>query len=214
MSKMTSDEDKQIRESAVQYIKERYQKELVITKVTKGRILGDYGIEGTIKDGKNTPVVIVSEPPKGFHDSYVKSLFSDELEPSMKELANRTFDLRMVDRFTYGYKKDAERKYTGQIPSVFDVLKKGDKDLVLHVDLSVYQQAGQAQKVISQFLHELKKMNFNDIGIVVYVYDDSLKSASKKEDSDKYLLERYNIFTDVQTMDINNLESYKTVIKK
>ncbi|WP_072335156.1 hypothetical protein [Thermoactinomyces sp. DSM 45891] len=219
-SKMTSNEEQQIKESAIQYIQRTYGKEFVIDKISKGRVLGDYSINGTVKDGKNTSIYVgvgVDSPDgDGFKDSYVNRLFTNEIEPSIKELASKTFDLRWIrDGFFYGYKEGVKRKYTLDIPSALDVLKRGDKDICLRLSLDIYKQDERTTASISNLLQEIKKMNFHDIGVVVYVYDNTLKSASKDEDSGKHLLERYNIFNDnVQTMDINSLESYKTVIKK
>ncbi|SFX46035.1 hypothetical protein SAMN04487866_10895 [Thermoactinomyces sp. DSM 45891] len=215
-SKITPDEEHKVKESTVQYIQEKYGKEFVITKVTKGRILGDYNIHGTIKDGKNTPVFVGLEPPKKFSDTYVDHLFTAELRPSIKELATKIFDLRtMEDNFSFGYRDGVKRKYTHEIPSVFEVLKRGDKDLRLDVGLHVYNQGGQAQVAVTKFLQELQRMYFNKVAVTIYIYDDQLKSTSKKEDPGNYMLLRYIITNDdIQKLNVNDLEQFKTVIKE
>lgn len=218
-SNMTSEEEQRVKDSAVQYIKKTYNKELVIKDITKGRVVGDYSIHGTIKDGKDTPVYVgvgVNSPDgDGFDDSYVNQLFTTELEPHIQKIAQHTFDLRqMRDGFSYGYRDKIKRKYTSEIPSVWEVLKKGDKDFRLRLTLEVYQQVGQVEVSISKFIQELKKMNFNEVGLTVFVYDGSLKSRSDKKDADDYRMQRYGLHGDIQTMDVNNLKLDKMEFKK
>jgi hypothetical protein len=57
-------------------------------------------------------------------------------------------------------------------------------------------------------------MNFNEILINIYVYDDQLKTDSKNKDEGKYLLYRYKFSEkDIQKMDIDNIDinQYKMV---
>lgn len=215
LSKMTPEEEAKVKDAAVNYIKTTYQKDYVVQEIEKDHVFGAYyNIDGYLQDGKKTPVFITGNPPDSFRDSYVSELWSSELEPHITEIANKTGDLIRMLNVSYGYKDDVERKYKGNIPSVFEVLKKGDKDLSLNMEFSIYQHGGQEKADIARFLNELKKMNFNDVTVTVFVYDDQLKSAPKSEDAGKYLLVRYNISGDIQTIDPNHLEPYKTVIKE
>ncbi|SDZ00512.1 hypothetical protein [Thermoactinomyces sp. DSM 45892] len=217
LSKMTPEEEQKVKEQARQYIKEKYHKEFAVKEIFKSRVTGaSYDVRGTIQDGKNTPFTVMIEPPKEIRDTYIRRLFSDELKLPIKRLAEQIFDLRLMeDNLICSFRDGMGAKYTGEIPSVFEVLKKGDKALYFQVNLEVYEKSDQAQKEISNFLQSLKEMNFHEVTVVVYVYDNRLKSAPKKEDADKYLLYRYNITPDdIQTIDINNLEPYKTKIKE
>lgn len=209
---MTPDEEKKVKEAAIQYIKDTYEKDYVVKKIHKDRVFGSsYDIEGVIQDGKNTPVYITGTPGD-FVDSYVSGLWTDELEPHITKLVKNTMDLRKIDHFSYS-NGTAKTKYKGEIPSVFEALKKGEKDFLLNVRLEIYQHGGQEKEGISRLLKELQKMNFNDVSVTIFVYDDKLKSSQKNEDADNHLLSRYNISGDIQTMDLNNLDQYKTVIK-
>ncbi|WP_143123656.1 hypothetical protein [Thermoactinomyces sp. DSM 45892] len=214
---MTPEEEQKVKEQASQYIKGKYHKEFTVQEISKNRVTGaSYDVSGTIQDGKNTPVIVMLEASNEPIDTYIHTLFSNELTPHIKKVASQIFDLRsMEDNLTYNYRDGVERKYKSEIPSVLEVLKKGDKDLYLQTSLRVYEKSDQAKQEISSFLQSLKEMNFNKVIIVVYVYDNALKSASKKEDVGKYLLYRYNITPDdIQTIDVNNLEPYKTKIKE
>ncbi|SEM94198.1 hypothetical protein [Lihuaxuella thermophila] len=216
LATMSPQEEAKIKEAAVQYMKETYQKDFVVTEIIKGdEFTGTYFIQGYAKDGRKTPVLILGTSPKDFNDSYADEFWSNELKPHMKKIASKTMDLRKLESMTYGYKDPkAKPKYTGDLPSVFELLKKGDKDLSLDVVLEIYQHGGREKEDIARFLNELKKMNFNEVIMEIFVYDDQLKSAPKDEDPGKHLLVRYNISGDVQTIDPTRLDPYKTVIKE
>jgi hypothetical protein len=80
----------------------------------------------------------------------------------------------------------------------------------------VYEQNGQYEQGIKNFLKELKELNFNQIGVAVFVYGDKLKTAPEGTNDRDYILYRYNIsIDDIQKIDIDhhNLDQYKTVIK-
>lgn len=212
-SQMTPEEEQKVRDAAVQYIQDTYQKEFVIEEINKDQVFGNsYDINGYIKDGKNTPVYITGKPGD-FQDSYVSQLWTDELTPHLKQLFQKHLDLRNVNTLSYtdGTKKT---NYKGEIPSVFDVLEKGEKDFTLQLTLDVYEQNGQVETGITQLLQDLKQMNFNKVIITIFVYDDQLKSDPDNQKPQDQLLTRYNISGDIQQMNITNLESYKTVIKK
>lgn len=134
------------------------------------------------------------------------------MEPHIKEIANKTVDLRKIRNLSYR-DGNVKTKYKGNIPSVIDVLKKGEKDFSFLLRFEIYQRGDQEKADITRFLNELKKMNFNEVTVTIFVYDDQLKFSPKSEDPGKYLLARYNISGDIQTLDLNNLEQYKTVIK-
>lgn len=213
-SKMTPVEEAKVKEAAILYVKNNYQKNFVVEKVEKDRIAGDYyDIEGYIEDERKTKFSIIGNLPDKFEDSYVLYLWSDELEPHITKMISQFMDFRKMENLTYGYNDDVERKYKGDIPSAFEILKKGDKDLSLVTSFEIYEHGGQYKEEISKFLSELKKMNFNEVTTTIFVYDDQLKTASAKEDSGKHLLVRYNISGDIQTMDLSDLEKYKTQIK-
>ncbi|WP_139179441.1 hypothetical protein [Lihuaxuella thermophila] len=216
MSTMTREEEAKIKEAAVQYMKETYQKDFVVTEIIKGNeFTGIHYIRGYVEDGRKTSVLISGTTPENFHDSYPYAFWSNELKPHMKKIASKTMDLRKMEHLTYGYKDPkAKPKYTGDLPSVFELLKKGDKDLSLNVVLEIYQHGGREKEDIARFLNELKKMNFNKVSVTVFVLEDQLKSAPKDEDPGKYLLVRYNITGDAQTIDPTHLDPYKTVIKE
>jgi hypothetical protein len=101
---------------------------------------------------------------------------------------------------------------------VFEVLKNGgDPEYKLNVTLRVYEQNGQYEQGIKNFLKELKRLNFNQVGVTIFVADDELKSAPKEAEESQYTLYRYNIhFEDIQNIDIDHhdLNQYKTVIKE
>lgn len=214
-SHMTQTEEKTAKEKVIQYVKRTYQKNFIITDIDKDHVMGGYyDIHGFVQDGKEkTTFMVTWTPPNDFRDSYALAKWSNELEPWMKETAQKTMDLWKMENMTYGYKDNVENKYTGDVPSVFEILKRGDKDLSLVVSFNIYDHRGQSQAQISKFLNELKKMNFNEVIIEIFVYDDKLKTASKNIDTDKYAIYRYNISGDIQKIDINNLDQYKTDLR-
>lgn len=210
---MTSEEEQSVKEAAIQYIQQTYQKELVVQKINKDRVFGhSYDINGYVKDGKNTPVFITGRPG-AFQDSYVSRLWTDELEPHIKQLIQKNFDLRSITTFSY---TDGTNKtnYKGEIPSVFKVLEKGEKDFTFKLTFEVYEQNGKVESAIFQLLQDLKKMNFIKVIVTIFVYDDELKSTPNHENPLNQLRLRYNINGNLQQMDIQHLDSYKTVIKQ
>ncbi|MBA4543290.1 hypothetical protein H1164_10320 [Thermoactinomyces daqus] len=213
-SYMTQAEEKKVKEAVIDYIQKRYNKNFEVQQIDKDHLFGaDYTIRGKIKDGKDTIIYVTGNPPNDFQDTYVPQLWTDELEPRITKYAKETMDFRLMKNIVYG---DGTKKttYTGEIPSVYDVLKNGgDKDFTLTLSIEIYDHHGQSQAEISKFLNELKKMNLNEVIIEIFVYDDKLKTISKKTDTDNYAIYRYNISGDIQKIDINNLDQYKTVIK-
>ncbi|MBH8602374.1 hypothetical protein [Thermoactinomyces sp. CICC 23799] len=210
-------EEKKIKEKAIQYIKDTYNKDFEVSEVSKDLFTGQtYSVEGNIKDAKNTYVEIIMEPNE-IRDTYVETLWTEELTPKITSLVKKDFDVRRIENigFSDGTKKD---KYTGKIPSVFEVLKNGvDPEYKLNVTLRVYEQNGQYEQGIKNFLKELKRLNFNQVGVTIFVADDELKSAPKEAEESQYTLYRYNIhFEDIQNIDIDHhdLNQYKTVIKE
>ena len=210
-------EEKEIKEKAIRYIKDTYNKEYEVSDVTKDFLSGQiYTVEGNIKDDKNTYVAIIMEQNE-IRDTYVETLWTEELKPKITSLVQKHFDERKIEHIAYsnGPKKD---KYTGEIPSVFEVLKNGvDPEYKLNVTLRVYEQNGQYEQGIKNFLKELKRLNFNQVGVTIFVADDELKSAPKEAEESQYTLYRYNIhFEDIQNIDIDHhdLNQYKTVIKE
>ncbi|WP_232337702.1 hypothetical protein, partial [Thermoactinomyces sp. CICC 23799] len=174
-----------------------------------------YTVRGNVKDQKNTQVSIIMEPNE-IRDTYVAALWTEELKPKITSLVEKDFDVREIEDITYanGTEKD---KYTGEIPSIFEILKNGgDPKYDLSVTLDVYEQNGQYEQGIKNFLKELKELNFNQIGVAVFVYGDKLKTAPEGTNDRDYILYRYNIsIDDIQKIDIDhhNLDQYKTVIK-
>jgi hypothetical protein len=214
---MDKAEEKEIKEKAIRYIKDTYNKEYEVSDVTKDFLSGQiYTVEGNIKDDKNTYVAIIMEQNE-IRDTYVETLWTEELKPKITSLVQKHFDERKIEHIAYsnGPKKD---KYTGEIPSVFEVLKNGvDPEYKLNVTLRVYEQNGQYEQGIKNFLKELKRLNFNQVGVTIFVADDELKSAPKEAEESQYTLYRYNIhFEDIQNIDIDHhdLNQYKTVIKE
>jgi uncharacterized protein (DUF2267 family) len=217
MGDMDWSEEKKIKEKAIQYIKDTYNKDFKVSDVSKDRFTGQtYTVRGNVKDQKNTQVSIIMEPNE-IRDTYVETLWTEELTPKITSLVKKDFDVRRIENigFSDGTKKD---KYTGKIPSVFEVLKNGvDPEYKLNVTLRVYEQNGQYEQGIKNFLKELKRLNFNQVGVTIFVADDELKSAPKEAEESQYTLYRYNIhFEDIQNIDIDHhdLNQYKTVIKE
>ncbi|KYQ87315.1 hypothetical protein AYX07_01010 [Thermoactinomyces sp. AS95] len=217
MGDMDWSEEKKIKEKAIQYIKDTYNKDYEVSEVSKDRFTGQtYTVRGNVKDQKNTQVSVIMEQNE-IRDTYVETLWTEELKPKITSLVQKHFDERKIEHIAYsnGPKKD---KYTGEIPSVFEVLKNGvDPEYKLNVTLRVYEQNGQYEQGIKNFLKELKRLNFNQVGVTIFVADDELKSAPKEAEESQYTLYRYNIhFEDIQNIDIDHhdLNQYKTVIKE
>ncbi|MBA4835043.1 hypothetical protein H1R82_00060, partial [Thermoactinomyces intermedius] len=126
-------EEKKIKEKAIQYIKDTYNKDFKVSDVSKDRFTGQtYTVRGNVKDQKNTQVSVIMEPNE-IRDTYVETLWTEELTPKITSLVKKDFDVRRIENigFSDGTKKD---KYTGKIPSVFEVLKNGvDPEYKLNV---------------------------------------------------------------------------------
>ena len=217
MGDMDGAEKKEIKEKAIQHIKEKYQKDYEVTEIDKNPATGQsYMIRGNIKDEQNTQVTVFIELPNEIRDTYVSKSWTEELSPKINSLIQKHFDVRKIKHINYsnGTQKD---KYTGDIPSVFNVLENGgDPDFALTITLEIYEKNGQYEQEIQSFLKELKGLNFNEIGVAVFVYEDKLKTAPEGTNDSDYLLYRYNIyFKDIQKVDIDqhDLDQYKTVIK-
>jgi hypothetical protein len=216
MEDMDKAEEKEIKAKAIQYIKDTYNKDFEVSEVSKDRFIGQtYTVRGNVKDQKNTQVSIIMEPNE-IRDTYVAALWTEELKPKITSLVEKDFDVREIEDITYanGTEKD---KYTGEIPSIFEILKNGgDPKYDLSVTLDVYEQNGQYEQGIKNFLKELKELNFNEIGVAVFVFEDKLKTAPEGTNDRDYILYRYNIsIDDIQKIDIDhhNLDQYKTVLK-
>lgn len=212
---MDQAEEKKAIEIAVQHIKKTYNKEFEVTDVDHTQVMESrYLIRGIVKDGKDTQATVYwTLPENTIKDSYVLNFWDNELEPKIKSLSEKLLDVRNINRISYtnGTK---ENKYTGEVPSVFEVLDNGgDKDYSFHWTGDVYEQNGQHETAIRAFLKQIQEMNFNRVVITVYVYDDPLKSASKNVDEDNYLLYGYTISSDdIQKANIDSLDlsQYKT----
>jgi hypothetical protein len=209
-------EDEELKEKAAQYIKEKYQKEFEVKGINRGRVTGTVYVDGIVKDGKDTETSIIWERNGQVGDTYVSVLWTNELKPKIEALANKHMEVRRIEDIVYSSGKID--KYTGNIPSVFEVLKNGgDPDFALQVTLRVYEHAGQFEKGLKEYLDEIKGLGINEIIITVFVVDDQLKSAQEDVKESSYTLYRYNIvINDIQKVDIVNLDlnQYKTVIKE
>jgi hypothetical protein len=216
MGDMDWSEEKKIKEKAIQYIKDTYNKDFKVSDVSKDRFTGQtYTVRGNVKDQKNTQVSIIMEPNE-IRDTYVAALWTEELKPKIKSLVEKHFDVRKIEHISYsnGTEKD---KYTGEIPSIFTILENGgDPEYEISLVLRIYEQNGQYEQGIKSFLKDLKELNFNEVGVEIFVADDDLKTSPKETQESKYTLYRYNIyFEDIQKVDIDHhdLDQYKTVIK-
>lgn len=217
MGELDQAEEKEIKEKAIQYIKDKYQKEYVVSEVVKNPATGQaYTIRGNIKDDQNTRVTVIIELPDEIRDTYVGKLWSEELKPEITSLAEKYMDINTVEDIAYtsGTKGDSVR---GEIPSVFEHLKNGgDQQFTLSISLRIYEQNGQYEQGIKRFLKELRGMHFHEVVMEIFVSDDELKTVSEKAEENKYTLYRYNIsIDDIQKIDIDhyNLDQYKTVLK-
>lgn len=217
MGEMDQAEEKEIKEKAVQYIKEKYQKEYEVSEVVKNPATGQsYTIRGNIKDDQNTRVTVIMELPDEIRDTYVGTLWTEELKPEITALAEKYLDINAMEDIAYtsGTKGDSVR---GVVPSVFEHLKNGgDQQFTLSISLRIYEQNGQYEQGIKSFLKELKGMHFHEVVMEIFVSDDELKTTPKEAEKSKYTLYRYNIsIDDIQSIDIDkhDLEQYKTVIK-
>ncbi|MBA4601809.1 hypothetical protein [Thermoactinomyces mirandus] len=214
---MDQAEEQKVRELAIDYTKKTYNKQFQVLEVSKNKATGQsYLIRGIIKDGKDTEITVILELPNEIRDTYVTTLWTEELKPEMTSLVEKHMDIRKIEHIGYsnGTKKD---QYTGEVPSVFEVLKKGgDREYALTTTLRIYEENGQYEEGIKEFLQEIKAMNFNSVSVTIFVADDELKSAPKNIEESNYTLYRYNVnIDDIQKVDINNLDldQYKTVIK-
>ncbi|MBA4595257.1 hypothetical protein H2C64_00060, partial [Thermoactinomyces vulgaris] len=63
MGDINQAEEKKIKEKAIQYIKDTYNKDFKVSDVSKDRFTGQtYTVRGNVKDQKNTQVSIIMEP--------------------------------------------------------------------------------------------------------------------------------------------------------
>ncbi|MGA8943147.1 MAG: hypothetical protein WB502_10580 [Thermoactinomyces sp.] len=216
VGQMDQAEEKQLKEQAIQYIQKKYNKEFEVIEVDKGRVTGTIYIDGIIKDGKDTSISIIWKKNDSMDDTYVSTLWTEELKPEITSILNKHFEVRRIQNIIYsdGTKKS---KYTGDVPSVFKVLGNGgDTDYSLDATVRIYENGGQYEEGLRELLKELQAMNFNELLIEIFVADDDLKSAPKDAEESNYTLYRYNInIDDIQKVNINNLDlnQYKTVIK-
>lgn len=216
VGQMDQAEEKQLKEQAIQYIQKKYNKEFEVIEVIKGRVTGTIRVRGIVKDGRDTNTTVFWERPDEIDDTYVTTLWTEELKPEITSIMNKHFEVRRIQNIIYsdGTKKS---KYTGDVPSVFKVLEKGgDSDYSLDATLRIYENGGQYEEGLRELLKELQAMNFNELLIEIFVADDELKSAPKNVEESNYTLYRYNVnIDDIQKVDINNidLDQYKTVIK-
>ncbi|MBA4601817.1 hypothetical protein [Thermoactinomyces mirandus] len=216
VGQMDQAEEKQLKEQAIQYIQKKYNKEFEVIEVDKGRVTGTIYIDGVVKDGEDTSISIIWKKNDSIDDTYVSTLWTEELKPEITSILNKHFEVRRVQSITYsnGTKKS---DYTGDVPSVFKVLENGgDSDYTLESTIRIYENGGQYETGLRELLKEIQSMNFNKFLIEIFVADDKLKSAPKNIEESNYTLYRYNInIDDIQKVDINNLDldQYKTVIK-
>ena len=212
---MNQEEEKKAKEVAIQHIKKTYNREFKVTKVEHTQVLESrYVIRGTVEDGKDTPATVYWVLPDQVTDSYVLNYWNQELEPKIKEISKKHFDIKRIESISYT-NGTLPNKYTGEIPSVFEVLQKGgDKDYLFKWNGDIYEQNGEYEKRIKNFLKEIKDMNFNEVLISIYVYDDKMKTDPKIKDENKYLLYEYVIsIDDIQKAEIDSIDlnQYKTV---
>ena len=208
-------EDEELKEKAIQYIKERYQKEFEVKEINKGRVTGTVYVDGIVQDGKNTEASIIWERNGQVGDTYVSSLWGDELKSKIESIANKHMEVRRIEDIVYSSGK--VNNYEGDIPSVFKVLENGgDPDFTLEATVRIYENEGQYEKELRDFLKEIQSMNFNKFLMEVFVSADELKSASEDVKESSYTLYRYNIvIDDIQKVNIDSLDldQYKTVIQ-
>ena len=214
---MDQEEEKQIKERAVQYIKRKYHKEFEVSEVSKGQAAGLIRVRGKVKDGKDTEVTVIWEKDNEIKDTYVIALWRQELSPKITSMLNKYMDVRRIESISYSNGK-RYHKYSGEVPSVFEVLKNGgDKDFTLVITARIYNDNGLYESGLKNFLKEAQSMNFNKVMMEVFVADDELKSAPEDVKESSYTLYRYNIvIDDIQKVDIDSLDldQYKTVIKE
>ncbi|KFZ39336.1 hypothetical protein AYX07_01040 [Thermoactinomyces sp. AS95] len=209
-------EEKKIKEKAIQYIKDTYNKEFEVSEVNKGHAAGLIRVRGFVKDGKDTEATVFWKKEEEMDDTYLTELWTKELTPRIKDMLNKHMSVRSVDHVSYNDGTAKDTRYTGNIPSIFDVLKNGGNEkYILEVTGEIYENGGQTPENIKSFLKELRDMNFHEIGFEFHVYDDRL-NADLAKDENKYLLYRYNIhIPNIQKVNIENLDldQYKTVIQ-
>jgi hypothetical protein len=214
---MSQEEEKQLKEKAIKYIKEKYNKDFEVSEVSKGQAAGLIRVRGKVKDGKDTEVTVIWEKDNEIKDTYVIALWRQELSPKITSMLNKYMDVRRIESISYSNGK-RYHKYSGEVPSVFEVLKNGgDKDFTLVITARIYNDNGQYESGLKNFLKEAQSMNFNKVMMEVFVADDELKSAPEDVKESSYTLYRYNIvIDDIQKVDIDNLDldQYKTVIKE
>ncbi|KFZ39337.1 MULTISPECIES: hypothetical protein [Thermoactinomyces] len=214
-SEENQEAEKKAKEVAIQHIKDTYNREFKVTKVEHTQVLESrYVIRGTVEDGKDTPATVYWVLPDQVTDSYVLNYWNQELEPKIKEISKKHFDIKRIESISYT-NGTLPNKYTGEIPSVYEVLKNGgDKDYLFKWTGEIYKNGGKYEQSIKNFLEEIEEMNFNRVRVTIYVYDDRLKTSTTKEDEGKYLLYEYVIsIDDIQKAEIDsiNLNQYKTV---
>ncbi|MBH8600928.1 hypothetical protein [Thermoactinomyces sp. CICC 23799] len=210
-------EKKKIKEKAIQYIKDTYNKDFKVSEVSKDRFTGQtYTVRGNVKDQKNTQVSIIMEPNE-IRDTYVATLWTEELKPKITSLVEKHFDVRKIEHIAYsnGTEKD---KYTGEIPSIFTILENGgEPEYELALVFNIYEQNGRYEQGIKNFLKALKGMHFNEVVMEIFVLEDKFKTTPEGTNDSNHILSRYNIyFEDIQKVDIDHhdLDQYKTVIKE
>jgi hypothetical protein len=217
VGQMEQQEQKEIREKAIEYIRGKYNKEFEVTKVSIGQVTGLVRVRGVVKDGKDTEATVFWEKPDEMDDTYVTRLWTEELKPKITSVIHKHMDVRKVEEVVYS---DGTKKsdYTGEVPSVFQVLENGgDPDFTLEATMRIYENEGKYEKELRNFLKEIQLMNFNKFLMEVFVVDDELKSAPEDVKESSYTLYRYNIvIDDIQKVDIDSLDldQYKTVIKE
>ena len=217
VGQMDQQEEKEIKDKAIEYIKDKYNKEFKVTAVRRNRVTGTVYVDGIVKDGKDTDTMVFWEKSDEVDDNYVTSLWTDELSPRISSMINKHMEVRRIQNFVYG---DGTKKsdYTGEVPSVFEVLESGgNPDYSLQVTFRIYEDDNQYETGLKNFLVELKDTGFNRIIVTIFVADDELKSASEDVKESSYTLYRYNIvIDDIQKVDIDSLDldQYKTVIQR
>ena len=98
---MTQEEEKQLKEKAVQYIKDKYHQAFEVREVTKGQAAGLIRVRGFVKDGKDTEATVFWKKEEEMDDTYLTELWTKELTPRIKDMLNKHMSVRSVDHVSY-----------------------------------------------------------------------------------------------------------------
>ncbi len=101
MGDMDWSEEKKIKEKAIQYIKDTYNKEFEVSEVNKGHAAGLIRVRGFVKDGKDTEATVFWKKEEEMDDTYLTELWTKELTPRIKDMLNKHMSVRSVDHVSY-----------------------------------------------------------------------------------------------------------------